>query len=86
MASKSKRTAGDQKIDDLVIHLHECVETLKIQVGEVRGELRQNTEVTEQVSDILGTFRFTLTAAKWLTAICTAFLALWHLIKFGRSA
>ena len=48
-----------------VDHLHDCVESLKV-------ELKKNTEVTEQVRDILGTFRITMAIAKWVAAIGAA--------------
>jgi len=49
-------------------HLHDCVEALKVAV-------RKNTEVTEQVRDILGTFRVTMAVAKWVAAIVGAIVA-----------
>lgn len=56
-----------------VDHLHDCVEGLKV-------ELKKNTEVTEQVRDILATFRISMAIAKWVAAIgaaagaCVAFV------------
>ena len=75
-----KKVVLDPRID----HLHDCVELVKIEVRSLQEEMKKNTEVTEQVRDILGSFRFTLAAGRWLTAVGAGAVGLWHLIKFGR--
>lgn len=71
-----ERGAPDPRISELMAkqsHLHDCVEALK-------AEMKKNTEVTEQVRDILATFRISMVVAKWIAAIaaaggaCVAFL------------
>lgn len=60
-------------------HLHDCVEEMKTKVADLhadvatlKGDLKKNTEVTEQVRDILGTFKVTMAAGKLLAAIVAA--------------
>jgi len=53
------------------IHLHGCVELLK-------KEMERNTVVTEQVRDILASFRIVGAIAKWCAAIGAAATALYH--------
>lgn len=65
---------SDDDLQAQITHLHDCVEILKV-------ELKRNTEVTEQVRDILGTFRITLAIAKWVAALGAAAAAVkigWH--------
>lgn len=84
---KVERRVPDARISQIVSqqdHLHECVEGLKSQVTSLQADMQKNTEVTEQVRDILGTFRFTMAAGKWLAAVGAGAVGLWHLIKFGR--
>lgn len=62
------RRSDDQRITQLGIdqgHLHDCVESLKAAVKE-------NTEITEQVRDILASFRVVGAVAKWIAAIAGA--------------
>ena len=84
---KVERRVPDQHIQQIVeqqAHLHDCVESVKAEVMLLKADLRKNTEVTEQVRDILGTFRFTMAAGKWMAAVGAGAVGLWHLIKFGR--
>ena len=53
--------------------MHDCVEFLK-------NEMARNTQVTEQVRDILATFRVTTAIAGWVAAIATAVAAVWAAI------
>lgn len=64
------RKAVDRRIPDPRLdHLHECVEAVKSEVRSIKADLQKNTEVTEQVRDILATFRVTMTVGKWMAAV-----------------
>lgn len=66
--SSSDRRSDDTRIAQIagdVTHLHGCVESLKKAVAE-------NTEITQQVRDILATFKVTMAIAKWIAAIGVA--------------
>lgn len=85
--NKAERRTPDRRISRIVSqqeHLHECVEGLKAQVTSLQGDMAKNTEVTEAVRDMLGTFRFTMAAGKWLAAVGAGAVGFWHLVKYGR--
>lgn len=67
MVEKTERRAEDLRIGALVSD-----------VSELRAQMVRNTEITEQVRDILTSFRVIADAAKWVTAIVAACVALWH--------
>lgn len=52
-------------------------------MDEVKRDLARNTEVTEQVRDILASFRVMMAVAKWFTAIAGAIAAAIALFKAG---
>jgi hypothetical protein len=75
------RRMPDPRIDDLqgkVEHLHDCVEGLKL-------EMKKNTEVTEQVRDILASFRIAGAIAKWIGGMAGAAAGVWAFMKGFRS-
>lgn len=45
---------------------------------DLEGKIDENTAVTKDVRDILGTFRIVGLAAKWIAAIGAAGLAIYH--------
>jgi hypothetical protein len=57
------------KMQSDLTHLHVCVESVKT-------ALRENTEVTEQIRDILRSFRILMVIAKWIAAIGAAAAAI----------
>lgn len=60
-AAVSANSPKIAKVEQDVQHLHDCVESLKAAVAE-------NTLITKQVADVLGTFRVTLAIGKWIAA------------------
>lgn len=69
-----ERRADDERITKLVedqAHLHGCVELLKV-------EMQKNTEVTEQIRDILASFRVVGALAKWTAGVGAAVVAVYH--------
>lgn len=59
------------------------VAKLVTDMDDVKKELAKNTEVTEQVRDILASFKVIAAVAKWLTAIAGAVAAFIALFKAG---
>ena len=47
-------------------------------VAELKKQMVLNTEITQQVRDILTSFRVIGAVAKWITALIAGALALWH--------
>jgi hypothetical protein len=72
MDSQEKRRSSDVILAQVVTD-----------VDQLKDEMRRNTEVTEQVRDILASFKIIAAVAKWLTAIAGAGAALIALVKTG---
>lgn len=53
-------------------------------VADLKQEMARNTAVTEQVRDILATFKTLGAIAKWVTAIAGAIAAIFAAAKTGR--
>jgi hypothetical protein len=47
-------------------------------VARIEEGLAKNTAITEQVADVLASFRVMAALAKWCAAIGTGALAVWH--------
>ena len=62
---------SEEQLKADLAHLHGCLELVK-------AELKRNTEITEQVRDLLATFRILALVAKWVAAIGAGFVALYH--------
>lgn len=67
MAERTERRVEDSRMSALVLD-----------VSDLKQQMARNTEITEQVRDILTSFRVIAAAAKWVTAIVAACVALWH--------
>ena len=65
MTDAPQRRSEDPRISQLVAD----VSTLQV-------DMKRNTEVTEQVRDILASFRVMGAVAKWLAALAGAFVAI----------
>lgn len=68
MSEQEKRRSSDAIVGQLVDD-----------VSQLKLEMKRNTEVTEQVRDILASFRVIAAVAKWLTVIAglgASFIAL----------
>lgn len=68
MNDQPQRRAADQVVAKLVSDME-----------EMKRELARNTEVTQQVRDLVSSFHIIAAMAKWLTVIvsmCVAFVAL----------
>ena len=74
-----------RSLDPRIDHLHDCVEELKAHVGALKTELARNTEVTEQVRDILGTFKVTMAVGKWIGAAGAATAGLIAVLRGWKS-
>lgn len=59
-------------------HLHDYV-------AEVKNELAKNTQVTQQVADILGTFKVTGQIAKWVASVAAAVGGVYAALRGWRS-
>jgi len=68
----NRRRQSDPRIDTLVAD----VATLKVQ-------MRENTEVTVQVRDILSSFRIIARIAKWFTVMAAAIAGTYAALKAG---
>lgn len=68
------RRADDSRITQLVSE----VAVLKEQHGVLLAETKKNTEITEQVRDILASFRVIAMIAKWLTAVGGVIIMAYH--------
>lgn len=66
-AMTSERRAEDPRLGVLVTD-----------VADLKKQMVLNTEITQQVRDILTSFRVIGAAAKWITALIAGGLALWH--------
>lgn len=83
-----QRRAEDQRItriEDRVQHLEEIVEK-HITVEEPRAArfelmLAENTKITNEVRDILGTFKVTGKIAKWVASILAAIGGAWAFVE-----
>jgi hypothetical protein len=61
-----------RQADTHILALKEDMDKLKVQMEEHRA-------VTEQVRDILASFRVIGAVAKWITGLTGACVAVWHL-------
>ena len=68
-----QRRADDPRISQMVID-----------ISDLQTEMKRNTETTEQVRDILTSFRMLAIAAKWIAAIGAGVAAIWHGVDFLR--
>lgn len=59
------------------------VSQLATDVAQLQSEMKRNTEVTEQVRDILSSFKVMMAVAKWFTAVAGAIAAAIALFKAG---
>lgn len=64
--------------DHRLAQLADDVAVLKGQADEFTAEIKRNTEITEQVHDILASFRIIAMVAKWLTAVGGFFVMAYH--------
>lgn len=71
------RSGNCPQIDRLT-QLVDDVAALKVQSDGFSAEIKKNTEITEQVRDILASFRGIAFAAKWLTAVGGFFVMAYH--------
>ena len=69
-----ERRAEDRRVSQLVLD-----------VAALKEQMTENTEITRQVKDILGSFRILYKVAKWIVAIGTAVAALYHGVAFIRN-
>jgi hypothetical protein len=68
------RRAEDPRVNQLVTDM-----------THVKEELNKNTEITEQVRDLLASFRVMASVAKWITAVAAAIAGVLAAIKSGIS-
>jgi hypothetical protein len=59
------------------------INRLVADVDALKVEMTRNTAVTEQVRDILATFKVLFVAAKWVAAIAAAWVAVKAALHFG---
>ena len=76
-----QRRADDPRINQLqadVKHLHADLEEAKSVAQENARLLAENTQVTKDIRDILGTFKVVGALAKWLTIVGGFFVGVYH--------
>lgn len=77
-----KRVAGLERsvtgLETGMKHLHDCVESAKAQGRKNEELIAENTKITQEVRDILATFRIVAAVAKWLTAVGAFFVGTYH--------
>lgn len=81
----------DRRMNDLSADagmLRKFVESLHIEVRDVRTQtittqkwVEENATVTREVRDILGSFSFIGSVAKWLTTVAAALAIVWAITK-----
>lgn len=64
--------------DHRLARLADDLSVLKRQADDSTAEIKRNTEITEQVRDILASFRIIAMVAKWLTAVGGFFVMAYH--------
>lgn len=70
-----RRFSADPRIDMLVAGYE-----------ELKKEMAANTAVTNDIRDILGTFRVVGAVAKWVAGIAAAFTAVYHGVIFWKNS
>lgn len=63
--SNQRRRADDPRIDRLVEDM-----------SSLQREVKENTEVTKQVKDMIGSFKLIATVAKWIAVVVGAYVAI----------
>lgn len=56
----------------------ERIQTLITDVEAIKAEVKRNTEITEEVRDVLASFRVIAKVAKWLTIVVACVTAMYH--------
>lgn len=56
----------------------ERIEALVLDVADLKVSMQRNTEVTEQVRDVLASFRVAAAISKWGAAMMAGALAFYH--------
>ena len=62
-----RRRSNDEKMAKLITD-----------VADLKISMVQNTIITEQVRDVLASFRIMASVSKWLAAISAGAIGLWH--------
>lgn len=57
------------------------IEAIETRIGKVEDLLAENTRTTNEVRDILTTFKTLGTFAKWISSIAAAIVGLWAALK-----
>lgn len=57
------------------------IEAIETRIGKVEDLLVENTRTTNEVRDILTTFKTLGTFAKWISSIAAAIVGLWAVLK-----
>lgn len=57
------------------------IEAIETRIGKVEDLLVENTRTTNEVRDILTTFKTLGTFAKWISSIAAAIVGLWAALK-----
>lgn len=78
MADDALPAHNRREHDHRLAQLADDVAVLKAQATDFSAEIKKNTEITEQVRDILASFRVIGLVAKWLTAVGGLFVMLYH--------
>jgi len=78
-----ERRSHERQFKEEIAHIHGCVEQLKTSVGELKAELKRNTDTTEQIHDLLVSFRVLGRIAKWVTTMGGAGGVLWGMYEMA---
>jgi len=72
-----ERRSHERMFKEEISHIHGCIESLKTSVEGIKTELKRNTDTTEQIHDLLVSFRVLGRIAKWVTTVGGAGGVLW---------
>jgi len=74
MANHATILSNQEWVIMQLTHYHDCLEKMKVTVF-------QNTEVVEDVKELLSTFKVVGRFTKWIAVIGTAGVSIWHATK-----
>jgi len=74
MANHATILSNQEWVITQLTHYHDCLERMKVTVS-------QNTEVTEEVKELLSTFKVMGSITKWGAVTGAASVSIWHATK-----
>ncbi len=81
MSEVPQRRVEDQRIDQVVREvtgMKTHVAELTNNMAALKDDLKRNNETTDQIRDLLGTFRITAAIGKWVGMVGAGVVAIWQ--------